>query len=196
LISVNYRIVEKKTSPTDKVYKFYVIFGIFLVVVPIMGMIFFIFFIHGLTSNALLSNVNIEFKRKLVEINVHDTTKNAELLRHFIENHLLETEKEDRSKLISIRKPEEHAKKKKEYLDKRKERSSEIQSRLKIIKKSRDKNTVDLKENGENLVINKNLIRKVEQYLNGSIWLSVFSLSVMCLGSLMAKVGFKRWNEV
>ena len=160
-----------------------------------MGMIFFTFFIHGLTSNALLSNVNIELKRKLVEINVHDTTKNAELLRHFIENHLLETEKENYSKLMSVRKPEEHAKKKKEYLEKRKKRLSEIQSRLKTIKINRNKNAVDLKENGESLVINKNLIRKAERYLNESIWLFVFSLSVMCLGSLMAKVGFKRWNE-
>jgi len=188
--------VEKSTSSTDKPYKFYVIFGIFLVVVPIMGMIFFIFFIHGLTSNALLSNENIEFKRKLIEINVHDTTKNAELLRNFIENHLLETKKENHSKLVSIRKPEVHAKKKKEYSERRKKRLSEIQSRLKTIKKSRDKNTVDLKENGKNLVINKNLIKKAERYLNESIWLSFFSLSVMCLGSLMAKVGFKRWNEV
>ena len=171
-------------------------FGIFLVVVPIMGMIFFIFFIHGLTSNALLSNVNIEFKGRLVEINVHDTTKNTELLRHYIENHLLEIEKENYSKLISIRKPEEHAKKKRAYSEKRKERLSEIESRLRIIKKSRDKNTADLKKNGENLVINKNLIRKAEWYLNESIWLFVFSLSVICLGSLMAKVGFKRWNEV
>jgi phosphoenolpyruvate carboxylase len=110
--------VGKNTGSTDKAYKFYVIFGIFLVIVPMMGMIFFIFFIHGLTSNALSSNVNIELKRKLIEINVHDTTKNVELLRHLIENHLLVTEKENYSKLISVRKPEEHAKKKKEYLEK------------------------------------------------------------------------------
>jgi len=188
--------VEKNTGSTDKAYKFYVIFGIFLVVVPMMGMIFFIYFIQGLTSNVLLSNINIELKRKLIEINVHDTTKSAEQLRYFIEKHLLETEKENYSKLISVRKPEEYAKKKKEYLENRKKRLSEIQSKLKTIKKNRNKNTADLKENGESLVINKNLIRKAEQYLNRSIWLFIFSLLVICLGSLMAKVGFKRWNKV
>jgi len=188
--------VEKNTNFTDKAYKFYVIFGIFLVVVPMIGMMFFIFYIYGLTSNALLSNVNIELKRKLIEINVHDTTKNAEQLKHFIENHLLETEKENYSKLISVRRPEEHAKKKKEYLEKRKKRLSKIQSKLETIKKNRNKNTVDLKENGESLVRNKNQIRKAERYLNESIGLFVFSLLVICLGSLMAKVGFKRWNLV
>ena len=155
-------------------------------------MIFFIFFIHGLTSNAVLSNVNIEFKGRLIELNVHDTIKNTELLRHIIEKHLLETKIEDYSKLFSIRKPEEHARKKKEYSEKRKERLSEIESRLRIIKKNRDKNTSNLRKNGENLVINKNLIRKAERYLNESIWLFVFSLSVIFLGSLMAKIGFKR----
>jgi hypothetical protein len=173
-----------------------VILGIFLVVAPIIGMIFFIFFIHGLTSNVLLSNESIEFKRKLIEINVHDITKNVEILDHFVERHLLEIEKEESSKLMSIRRPEEHAKKKREYLEKRKIRLSEIQSRLKAIKKKRNKSTVDLKENGESLAINKNLIRKAERHLNDSIWLSIFSLWVMCLGILVAKVGFKRWNEV
>ena len=177
-------------------YKFYVIFGIFLVVVPMIGMIFFIFYIYGLTSNALINNVNIELKRKLIEINVHDTTKNVELLKLFIENHLLETKKENHSKLISVRKPKEHAKKKKEYLEKRKSRLSEIRGKLETIRKNRNKNTVNLKENAESLIINKNLIRKAERYLNESIWLFVFSLLVICLGSLMAKVGFKRWNKV
>jgi hypothetical protein len=184
------------SSFTNRVYKFYVILGIFLVVAPIIGMIFFIFFIHGLTSNVLLSNESIEFKRKLIEINVHDITKNVEILDHFVERHLLEIEKEESSKLMSIRRPEEHAKKKREYLEKRKIRLSEIQSRLKAIKKKRNKSTVDLKENGESLAINKNLIRKAERHLNDSIWLSIFSLWVMCLGILVAKVGFKRWNEV
>ena len=188
--------MEKNTNFTDKAYKFYVIFGIFLVVVPMIGMMFFIFYIYGLTSNALLNNVNIELKRKLIEINVHDTTKNAEQLKHFIETHLLETEKENYSKLISVRKPKEHAKKKKEYLERRKKRLSKIQSKLETIKKNRNKNTVDLKENGESLVRNKNQIRKAERYLNESIGLFVFSLLVICLGSLMAKVGFKRWNLV
>ena len=161
-----------------------------------IGMIFFTFYIYGLTSNALLNNVNIELKRKLIEINVHDTTKNAELLELFIENHLLETKQENHSKLMSVRKPEEYAKKKKEYLKNRKKRLSEIQSKLETIKKNRNKNTVDLKKNGESLVINKNLIRKAERYLNESIWLFVFSLFIICLGSLMAKIGFKRWNKV
>ena len=196
MISANYRIVEKNTDFTDKAYKFYVIFGIFLVVIPMIGMMFFIFYIYGLTSNALLSNVNIELKRKLIEINVRDTTKNAEQLKHFIEEHLLETEKENYSKLISVRKPEEHAKKKKEYLEKRKKRLSKIQSELETIKKNRNKNTVDLKENGERLVRNKNQIRKAERYLNESIGLFIFSLLIICLGSLTAKVGFKRWNIV
>ncbi len=53
----------------------------------------------------------------------------------------------------------------------------------------------DLKESGINLAKNKNLIKKAERYLNDSIWLSIFSLSLMWLGGLMTKVGFKRWSE-
>jgi len=144
----------------------------------------------------VLSNESIEFRRNLVEMNVHDITKNVELLNHFVERHLLETREEERSKLMSIRRPEEHAKKKRAYSEKKKERLNEIQSRLKIIKKRRYESTVNLKENGENLIINKYLIKKSERYLNDLVWLSVFSLLVIFLGSLMTKVGFKKWNEV
>jgi hypothetical protein len=178
---------------TDKLY---VIFGIFLVIVPIMGLSYFTFFIHGLISSAVLSNESIEFRRNLVEINVHDITKNVEMLNSFAESHLLETNEEERSKLMSVRSPAEHAKKKRAYSERKKERLNEIQSRLKVIKKRRDKSTVDLRENGKNLVINKHLIKKAEHYLNDLVWLSVFSLSVMCLGILMAKTGFRNWNKI
>ena len=97
---------------------------------------------------------------------------------------------------MSIRRTEEHAKEKEGNLKKRKERLSEIQDKLKAINKMRSKNTTDLKENGESLAKNKSLIKKAERYLNDSVWLSIFSVSVMLLGGLTAKVGFKRWNEL
>lgn len=181
--------------PTDKLYKFYAIAGILLVIVPMMGLISFALFIYGLTSDALLGNDNIEFERKSIEINVHDTTNNVDTLDHFVEQHLLATEKEARSELMSIRRTEEHAREKKENLKKRKERLSEIQDKLKAINKMRSKNMADLKESGINLAKNKNLIKKAERYLNESIWLSIFSLSLMLLGGLMTKVGFKKWSE-
>jgi uncharacterized protein YktB (UPF0637 family) len=118
------------------------------------------------------------------------------MLNSFAESHLLETNEEERSKLMSVRSPAEHAKKKRAYSERKKERLNEIQSRLKVIKKRRDKSTVDLRENGKNLVINKHLIKKAEHYLNDLVWLSVFSLSVMCLGILMAKTGFRNWNKI
>ncbi len=181
-------------GPTDKLYKLYVIFGIFLVVFPIMGLSYFTFFIHGLISSAVLSNESIEFKRNLVEIKVHDITKNVEMLNHYVESHLQESKEEERSKLMLIRSLAEHAKKKRAYSEKKKERLNEIQSRLKIIKKRRYESAVDIRENGKNLVINKHLIKKSERYLKDLVWLSIFSLLVMCLGSLMAKAGFKGWN--
>jgi len=158
-------------------------------------LISFALFIYGLTSDALLGNDNIEIERKFIEINVHDTTNNVDTLDHFVEQHLLATEKEARSELMSIRRTEEHARKKKENLKKRKERLSEIQDKLKAINKMRSKNMTDLKESGINLAKNKNLIKKAERYLNDSIWLSIFSLSLMLLGGLMTKVGFKKWSE-
>ncbi len=181
--------------PTNKLYKFYAIAGILLVIVPMIGLISFALFIYGLTSDALLGNDNIEIERKFIEINVHDTTNNVDTLDHFVGQHLLATEKEARSELMSIRRTEEHAREKKENLKKRKERLSEIQDKLKAINKMRSKNMADLKESGINLAKNKNLIKKAERYLNDSIWLSIFSLSLMWLGGLMTKVGFKRWSE-
>ena len=183
-------------DPTSKLYKFYTIAGILLVIVPMMGLISFAFFIHGLTSDALLGDDNIESESKFIELNVRDTIKNAKKLSYIVEQHLLATEKETRSELMSIRRTEEHAKEKEKNLKKRKERLSEIQDKLKAIKKMRSKNATDLKENGESLVKNKSLIKKAERYLNDSVWLSIFSVSVMLLGGLIAKVGFKRWNEL
>ncbi|MCH6584935.1 MAG: hypothetical protein IH810_03735 [Proteobacteria bacterium] len=183
-------------SPIDKLYKFYAIVGMVLVIVPMTGLISFALFIHGLTSNALLGNDNIKIESKFIEINVQDTTKHVEILDHFVEQHLLATEKEARSELMSIRRSEEHAREKKENLQKRKERLSEIQDKLKAVNKMRSKNMADLKEIGKDLAKNKNVIRKAERYLNNSIWLFIFSLSIMWLGGLMTKVGFKRWSEV
>ena len=191
--------VEEKSlslSPTDKFYKFYAIFGTLIVIVPMMALISFAFFVHGLTSDALLGNGNIEIESKFIELNVRDTTKNAEILGYIVEQHLLATKKETRSEIMSIRRTEEHAKEKEGNLKKRKERLSEIQDKLKAINKMRSKNTTDLKENGESLAKNKSLIKKAERYLNDSVWLSIFSVSVMLLGGLTAKVGFKRWNEL
>jgi hypothetical protein len=182
-------------GPSYKLYKLYVIFGIFLVIVPIMGLSYFTFFIHGLISSTVLGNESIEFKRNLVEINIHDITKNVEMLNNFVESHLLKSKEEERSKLMSIRSPAEHAKKKRAYSVIKEERLNEIQSRLKIIKKRRYQSMVDLRENGKNLVKNKYLIKESERYLKDLVWLSVFSLLVMCLGSLMAKTGFKGWNR-
>jgi hypothetical protein len=147
-------------DPTSKLYKFYTIAGILLVIVPMMGLISFAFFIHGLTSDALLGNDNIETESKFIELNVRDTIKNAKKLGYIVEQHLLATEKETRSELMSIRRTEEHAKEKEENLKKRKERLSEIQDKLKAIKKMRSKNMTDLKENGESLVKNKSLNKK------------------------------------
>ncbi len=191
--------VEEKSlslSPTDKFYKFYAIFGTLIVIVPMMALISFAFFVHGLTSDALLGNGNIEIESKFIELNVRDTIKNAEILGYIVEQHLLATEKETHSEIMSIRRTEEHAKEKEGNLKKRKERLSEIQDKLKAINKMRSKNTTDLKENGESLAKNKSLIKKAERYLNDSVWLSIFSVSVMLLGGLTAKVGFKRWNEL
>lgn len=191
--------VEEKSlslSPTDKFHKFYAIFGTLIVIVPMMALISFAFFVHGLTSDALLGNGNIEIESKSIELNVRDTIKNAEILGYIVEQHLLATEKETHSEIMSIRRTEEHAKEKDGNLKKRKERLSEIQDKLKAINKMRSKNTTDLKENGESLAKNKSLIKKAERYLNDSVWLSIFSVSVMLLGGLTAKVGFKRWNEL
>ena len=191
--------VEEKSlslSPTDKFYKFYAIFGTLIVIVPMMALISFAFFVHGLTSDALLGNGNIEIESKFIELNVRDTIKNAEILGYIVEQNLLATEKETHSEIMSIRRTEEHAKEKEGNLKKRKERLSEIQDKLKAINKMRSKNTTDLKENGESLAKNKSLIKKAERYLNDSVWLSIFSVSVMLLGGLTAKVGFKRWNEL
>ncbi len=191
--------VEEKSlslSPTDKFYKFYAIFGTLIVIVPMMALISFAFFVHGLTSDALLGNGNIEIESKFIELNVRDTIKNAEILGYIVEQHLLATKKETHSEIMSIRRTEEHAKEKEGNLKKRKERLSEIQDKLKAINKMRSKNTTDLKENGESLAKNKSLIKKAERYLNDSVWLSIFSVSVMLLGGLTAKVGFKRWNEL
>lgn len=191
--------VEEKSlslSPTDKFYKFYAIFGTLIVIVPMMALISFAFFVHGLTSDALLGNGNIEIESKSIELNVRDTIRNAEILGYIVEQHLLATEKETHSEIMSIRRTEEHAKEKEGNLKKRKERLSEIQDKLKAINKMRSKNTTDLKENGESLAKNKSLIKKAERYLNDSVWLSIFSVSVMLLGGLTAKVGFKRWNEL
>ena len=191
--------VEEKSlslSPTDKFYKFYAIFGTLIVIVPMMALISFAFFVHGLTSDALLGNGNIEIESKFIELNVRNTIKNAEILGYIVEQHLLATKKETNSEIMSIRRTEEHAKEKEGNLKKRKERLSEIQDKLKAINKMRSKNTTDLKENGESLVKNKSLIKKAERYLNDSVWLSIFSVSVMLLGGLTAKVGFKRWNEL
>ncbi len=191
--------VEEKSlslSPTDKFYKFYAIFGTLIVIVPMMALISFAFFVHGLTSDALLGNGNIEIESKFIELNLRNTIKNAEILGYIVEQHLLATEKETRSEIMSIRRTEEHAKEKERNLKKRKERLSEIQDKLKAINKMRSKNTTDLKENGESLAKNKSLIKKAERYLNDSVWLSIFSVSVMLLGGLTAKVGFKRWNEL
>ncbi len=191
--------VEEKSlslSPTDKFHKFYAIFGTLIVIVPMMALISFAFFVHGLTSDALLGNGNIEIESKSIELNVRDTIKNAEILGYIVEQHLLATEKETHSEIMSIRRTEEHAKEKEGNLKKRKERLSEIQDKLKAINKMRSKNTTDLKENGESLAKNKSLIKKAERYLNDSVWLSIFSVSVMLLGGLTAKVGFKRWNEL
>ncbi len=191
--------VEEKSlslSPTDKFYKFYAIFGTLIVIVPMMALISFAFFVHGLTSDALLGNGNIEIESKFIELNVRNTIKNAEILGYIVEQHLLATKKETHSEIMSIRRTEEHAKEKEGNLKKRKERLSEIQDKLKAINKMRSKNTTDLKENGESLAKNKSLIKKAERYLNDSVWLSIFSVSVMLLGGLTAKVGFKRWNEL
>ena len=191
--------VEEKSlslSPTDKFYKFYAIFGTLIVIVPMMALISFAFFVHGLTSDALLGNGNIEIESKFIELNVRDTIENVEILGYIVEQHLLATKKEMRSEIMSIRRTEEHAKEKEGNLKKRKERLSEIQDKLKAINKMRSKNTTDLKENGESLAKNKSLIKKAERYLNDSVWLSIFSVSVMLLGGLTAKVGFKRWNEL
>jgi hypothetical protein len=191
--------VEEKSlslSPTDKFYKFYAIFGTLIVIVPMMALISFAFFVHGLTSDALLGNGNIEIESKFIELNVGNTIKNAEILGYIVEQHLLATKKETHSEIMSIRRTEEHAKEKEGNLKKRKERLSEIQDKLKAINKMRSKNTTDLKENGESLAKNKSLIKKAERYLNDSVWLSIFSVSVMLLGGLTAKVGFKRWNEL
>ncbi len=191
--------VEEKSlslSPTDKFYKFYAIFGTLIVIVPMMALISFAFFVHGLTSDALLGNGNIEIESKFIELNVRDTIKNAEILGYIVEQHLLATEKETHSEIMSIRRTEEHAKEKEGNLKKRQERLSEIQDKLKAINKMRSENTTDLKENGESLAKNKSLIKKAERYLNDSVWLSIFSVSVMLLGGLTAKVGFKRWNEL
>lgn len=190
-----FKAESQAPGPTDKLYKLYVVFGIFFIIVPIMGLSYFTFFIHGLIGSAVLSNESIEIKRNLVEKNVHDITKNVEIVNHLVESHLLKSEEEERSKLMSIRSPAEHAKKKRVYSEMKKERLDEIQSRLKIIKKRRYESMVDLRENGKNLVINKYLIKKSERYLRDLVWLSVFSLLVMCLGSLMAKAGFKGWNR-
>ena len=191
--------VEEKSlslSPTDKFYKFYAIFGTLIVIVKQLALISFAFFDHGLTSDALLGNGNIEIESKFIELNVRNTIKNAEILGYIVEQHLLATKKETHSEIMSIRRTEEHAKEKEGNLKKRKERLSEIQDKLKAINKMRSKNTTDLKENGESLVKNKSLIKKAERYLNDSVWLSIFSVSVMLLGGLIAKVGFKRWNEL
>lgn len=191
--------VEEKSlslSPTDKFYKFYAIFGTLIVIVPMMALISFAFFVHGLTSDALLGNGNIEIESKFIELNVRNTIKNTEILGYIVEQHLLATKKETHSEIMSIRRTEEHAKEKEGNLKKRKERLSEIQDKLKAINKMRSKNTTDLKENGESLAKNKSLIKKAERYLNDSVWLSIFSVSVMLLGGLTAKVGFKRWNEL
>ncbi len=161
-----------------------------------MALISFAFFVHGLTSDALLGNGNIEIESKFIELNVRNTIKNAEILGYIVEQHLLVTKKETHSEIMSIRRTEEHAKEKEGNLKKRKERLSEIQDKLKAINKMRSKNTTDLKENGESLAKNKSLIKKAERYLNDSVWLSIFSVSVMLLGGLTAKVGFKRWNEL
>jgi hypothetical protein len=161
-----------------------------------MALISFAFFVHGLTSDALLGNGNIEIESKFIELNVRNTIKNAEILGYIVEQHLLATKKETHSEIMSIRRTEEHAKEKEGNLKKRKERLSEIQDKLKAINKMRSKNTTDLKENGESLAKNKSLIKKAERYLNDSVWLSIFSVSVMLLGGLTAKVGFKRWNEL
>lgn len=194
----HHTVVEKSLSlsPTDKFHKFYAIFGTLIVIVPMMALISFAFFVHGLTSDALLGNGNIEIESKSIELNVRDTIKNAEILGYIVEQHLLATEKETHSEIMSIRRTEEHAKEKEGNLKKRKERLSEIQDKLKAINKMRSKNTTDLKENGESLAKNKSLIKKAERYLNDSVWLSIFSVSVMLLGGLTAKVGFKRWNEL
>ena len=191
--------VEEKSlslSPTDKFYKFYAIFGTLIVIVPMMALISFAFFVHGLTSDALLGNGNIEIESKFIELNVRNTIKNTEILGYIVEQHLLATKKETHSEIMSIRRTEEHAKEKEGNLKKRKARLSEIQDKLKAINKMRSKNTTDLKENGESLAKNKSLIKKAERYLNDSVWLSIFSVSVMLLGGLTAKVGFKRWNEL
>lgn len=156
-----------------------------------MGLSYFTFFIYGLISSAGLTNKNIDFKQSLVEINVHDITKNMEMLNHFVERHLLESEEEERSRIMSVRKQEEYEVKKRQYLEKKNERLNEIQTRLKIIKKRREESMVALRENGEKLVINKYTIKQAERYLNDLVWLSVFSLLVMCLGRVMTKVSFK-----
>jgi len=174
--------VEEKSlslSPTDKFYKFYAIFGTLIVIVPMMALISFAFFVHGLTSDALLGNGNIEIESKFIELNVRNTIKNAEILGYIVEQHLLATKKETHSEIMSIRRTEEHAKEKEGNLKKRKERLSEIQDKLKAINKMRSKNTTDLKENGESLAKNKSLIKKAERYLNDSVWLSIFSVSVI-----------------
>lgn len=195
-----YHIVGKESllpGPANKkLYKFYAITGSLLVIVPMMALIYFAIFIHGLTSEALLSNGNIEIESKLIELNVRNSTKDTKILGYVVKQHLLATEKEARSELMSIRRTEEHAKEKKENLRKRKKRLSEIQSKLESIKKMRNKNTIDLKQNGKKLTKNKIVIQKAEQYLDNSIWLSIFSVCVMLLGGLTAKVGFKRWNEI
>ena len=161
-----------------------------------MGMTYFTFFIHGLISSAALSGESIEFRRSLVEKHIHDITKKTEILNYLVEIHLLRNKEEARSKLESIRNPAEHIKKKRAYSEKKNKRLNEIQRRLKNIKKWRHESTVKLKENGKKLITNKYLIEKTGRYLDNLIWLSVFSLSVICLGSLMTKVGFSKWNKV
>jgi hypothetical protein len=176
--------------------KFYAITGTLLVIVPMMALVSFAIFIYGLTSEALLDNGNIEIESKFIELNVRDTTKDTEILGYAVKQHLLATEKESRSELMSIRRTEEHAKEKRENLKKRKKRLNEIQNKLQTIKKMRNKNTIDLKQNGKKMARNKSVIKKAERYLDNSIWLSIFSVFVMLLGGLTAKIGFKRWNEV
>lgn len=193
-----YQIVGKERlipGPANRLYKFYAITGTLLVIVPMMALISFAIFIYGLTSEALLGNGKIEIESKFIELNVRDTIKDTEILRYVVKQHLLATEEEARSELMSIRRTEEHSKEKKENLKKRKKRLSEIQNKLRAIKKMRNKNIIDLKQNGKRLTKNKSVIKKAEWHLDNSIWLSIFSVSIMLLGGLLAKSGFKRWNE-
>ncbi len=181
---------------TGNLYKLYALFGIFLIIIPIMGMSYFIFFIHGLINSAALSSKSIEFRQSLVEMHIHDIAKKTEILNYLVERHLLKNKAEERSKLESIRSPAEHIKKKRAYSEKKNKRLNDIQRRLKNIKKLRYKSTAKLKESDKKLIANKYLIEKAGRYFDSLIWLSTFSLLVICLGSLMTKVGFNKLNKV